>query len=238
MGMAGPPEEPRFCRKCSYNLRGIESVRCPECGRPFEPADPKTYRRRPRTRWGVWVRRALILCLIGLVLYSLPILWLWWGWQREQAAGRKASDLGQVIADSIAPPALIRILPDRLEFLSERITDIAIWPSPQPLSDADLAPLKQCASLQRLTVLARRVTDSGFDALAGIPRLEEIYLSCEGVTDDGIVRLSRAPSLQRVEIRRTEVGDKALEALAAMPHIRHIGLTSDAWTEPTVQRLR
>lgn len=27
-----------FCPHCSYNLRGIESERCPECGRPFDRA--------------------------------------------------------------------------------------------------------------------------------------------------------------------------------------------------------
>jgi hypothetical protein len=32
-----------FCRDCFYNLRGLETFRCPECGRFFDPRDPRTY---------------------------------------------------------------------------------------------------------------------------------------------------------------------------------------------------
>lgn len=32
------------CRKCDYPLRGLIENRCPECGRPFDPGDPKTMR--------------------------------------------------------------------------------------------------------------------------------------------------------------------------------------------------
>ena len=45
-------EEPaRYCRGCGYNLRGLTVPRCPECGRPFDPADPHTYREHPIRRW-------------------------------------------------------------------------------------------------------------------------------------------------------------------------------------------
>jgi hypothetical protein len=31
-----------LCWECGYSLRGLEQHRCPECGRPFDPADPAT----------------------------------------------------------------------------------------------------------------------------------------------------------------------------------------------------
>jgi hypothetical protein len=34
-----------FCKACKYELRGAASRRCPECGRPFDPADPRTFHR-------------------------------------------------------------------------------------------------------------------------------------------------------------------------------------------------
>lgn len=34
-------EVDRECRKCGYNLRGLQDPRCPECGEPFF-LDPKT----------------------------------------------------------------------------------------------------------------------------------------------------------------------------------------------------
>lgn len=43
MGISTPPVEAR-CLGCGYALRGLEGGVCPECGRPFDPADPLTYR--------------------------------------------------------------------------------------------------------------------------------------------------------------------------------------------------
>ena len=37
-----------FCTKCKYDLRGsIQERRCPECGWPFNPERPRTYRPSP-----------------------------------------------------------------------------------------------------------------------------------------------------------------------------------------------
>jgi predicted amidophosphoribosyltransferase len=33
----------KACIRCGYRLDGIESRRCPECGDPFDPADPLTF---------------------------------------------------------------------------------------------------------------------------------------------------------------------------------------------------
>ncbi|MFO0839646.1 MAG: hypothetical protein U1D55_14110 [Phycisphaerae bacterium] len=32
------------CRSCGYALVGLTVARCPECGLPFDPDDPTTYR--------------------------------------------------------------------------------------------------------------------------------------------------------------------------------------------------
>lgn len=52
----------RICLGCKYDLRGLDTPRCPECGRPFDPDDPTTtgpvpWHRRP---WEPWV--ALACC--------------------------------------------------------------------------------------------------------------------------------------------------------------------------------
>src|SRR5436190_23642408 len=39
------------CLQCDYLLRGLTEPRCPECGREFDPADPKTYATGPRIGW-------------------------------------------------------------------------------------------------------------------------------------------------------------------------------------------
>lgn len=42
----GPPnrgQPQRYCLGCGYYLDGLSRTRCPECGREFNPNDPKTY---------------------------------------------------------------------------------------------------------------------------------------------------------------------------------------------------
>lgn len=36
-------EPARYCRGCGYSLHGLPEPRCPECGRNYDPADPRTY---------------------------------------------------------------------------------------------------------------------------------------------------------------------------------------------------
>jgi hypothetical protein len=37
-----------YCLGCYYDLRGLSSDRCPECGRPFDPALPSTFSRQAK----------------------------------------------------------------------------------------------------------------------------------------------------------------------------------------------
>jgi hypothetical protein len=79
------------CRKCRYDLRGIECNLCPECGTDFNPDDPQSMfiARRPprwaqalskRTRWIAWASIPLMLLLIvahALFISTLELLWLY-----------------------------------------------------------------------------------------------------------------------------------------------------------------
>jgi hypothetical protein len=40
-------QTPRYCLKCFYALRDLDSHVCPECGRGFDPDDPRTTSARP-----------------------------------------------------------------------------------------------------------------------------------------------------------------------------------------------
>jgi len=64
------------CVGCDYLLRGLSQNRCPECGREFDPGNPKTFVVGPRLGWlgkqllaGVrWP--TLGLCGVGVVLLA------------------------------------------------------------------------------------------------------------------------------------------------------------------------
>jgi hypothetical protein len=59
-----------YCRNCGYALIGLPVHRCPECGRPFRPDDPRTFLRRD-TRLG---HRCLLLALSGVAMVVLALV--------------------------------------------------------------------------------------------------------------------------------------------------------------------
>jgi hypothetical protein len=89
-GDATAPAESTFvCRGCGYALDGLEGDRCPECGRPFDPENVATVRRRGweiTPTYDVFERagaREAVkngFCLPGL-LFTVPYLLaigMWW----------------------------------------------------------------------------------------------------------------------------------------------------------------
>ncbi|MCG3126618.1 MAG: hypothetical protein CHACPFDD_01469 [Phycisphaerae bacterium] len=62
------------CRGCGYLLRGLPAPVCPECGRSFDPTDPRSFLPSPRRhrarRW--IVRGAVGLSIIALLFVFLP----------------------------------------------------------------------------------------------------------------------------------------------------------------------
>ena len=82
-----PASEPLcYCRKCGYALRGLSEARCPECGRGFDPGNPRTTRRRPPRRGMRWVWRAGFALLTLVLLLAGAWGWLYWDWRLEQQA--------------------------------------------------------------------------------------------------------------------------------------------------------
>lgn len=60
------------CLECYYTLYGLENPRCPECGRPFDLADPTTYTTRPPfVRWQLWLPGFVLAVISGLVVTLL-----------------------------------------------------------------------------------------------------------------------------------------------------------------------
>jgi len=63
--------ESACCWGCGYSLRGLGENRCPECGRGFEPGEPRSYRLPGRApAWVAWMAKAP-----GRVLISVYAVW-------------------------------------------------------------------------------------------------------------------------------------------------------------------
>ncbi len=69
--------QPMFCHSCGYRLDHLESDRCPECGRVFEPADPTSYTLDPRSwpRIGKRCSNIMSCAAIGTVLFGWSNWW-------------------------------------------------------------------------------------------------------------------------------------------------------------------
>lgn len=55
------------CLDCGYDLRGLETARCPECGRDFDPRNPTTFGTRADNVDHRYVRVAAALLATTLV---------------------------------------------------------------------------------------------------------------------------------------------------------------------------
>ena len=75
-----------YCTSCDYPLAGVPGTVCPECGRAFDPADPKTFAAKPGARRRRWTRRALyalgVLVLIELFAPS-RVAKFTWSWPNQ-----------------------------------------------------------------------------------------------------------------------------------------------------------
>ena len=55
------PAAPKRCIDCFYILDHLQSGTCPECGRTFDPADPKTFTTKPPFVWWTYWLPALLV---------------------------------------------------------------------------------------------------------------------------------------------------------------------------------
>lgn len=64
------------CKACNYSLWKLTEHRCPECGRAFDPANPKTFRGKPKepVHWGCYVMFLLVMLFLvcWIVMLMLP----------------------------------------------------------------------------------------------------------------------------------------------------------------------
>ena len=151
---------PRFCRRCNYDLRAtISENRCPECGRPFDPLNPRTTLPRPARRWLRHLRRAAYLLLTVVLLLAAVWGWFFWGWYSERQA-------------------LLSLKLDPDDFVHVQYTTILTpWPN-QHLGSA-------CFVLDRAVAvdLLNRSDLTNLTPLARLTNLQQLDLNGTSVTD-------------------------------------------------------
>jgi hypothetical protein len=207
-----------FCRTCGYALVGSPSNRCPECGREFDPANPRTFLAHPRQS----VLRRIVKIAFVLFCLTLPldgyVGYLAWQVHRESKAIQILKANGARVTTYDTTPSWAK---DRFhghaDWLWQRAMEVETYPRTKnaaqsiaalanlkslraldlrgwgkAVTDNDLAQLKGLTSLQYLNLNGTQVTDAGLEQLKNFTTLVNLYLDHTQVTDAGMAELQLA----------------------------------------------
>ena len=206
-----PPIPAGYCKHCGYDLRGLPSPRCPECGKDFDPANPRTFARRPpRSPVWRWAKRLTLLLLAAIALLAGTWGWFYWGWRQEQQALAKLSGFSVEHIELVVPPWLVqRVGP--AGFVFRRTIELSG-------EKGDLSLLARFKRLQTLDLYSEKAQDlSPLSKLTGLTHLT-LEAPCEDLSP-----LSSLPRLQVLHILQANICD--LSSLAKLTQLRELYLT-------------
>ena len=195
VGLTGETEA--YCRGCFYPLRGLTTPRCPECGRVFDPANPKTMHVGPPI--GPWLRR---LVRGPGILYHLiavaAVAWLMYAASVPYVStallyGERAAIAWGGVWCARLSAALVAMIVCRRRS-ARRAWRWWRWPIAPAMTALTLALLKTDAPLRVRFALARPAFDRLVAQLSqpGVGRARDIWLDTFHVGSARIVRHGEA----------------------------------------------
>lgn len=99
----GEPQEDPTCQACGYKLVGLESTRCPECGRAFLPNDRPITTRAEHLSWAALVRTMTLGILVSTGLFAVAVI--------RAPAGELSDFLTQIFTDPLSLARFDRPIP-------------------------------------------------------------------------------------------------------------------------------
>lgn len=226
---------PIFCKTCGYCLYGLPENRCPECGRPFDPADPGTFRTRPLRATRRWALRAALVLLLMCAPPGGTWLWFYWGWRQEQPVLQRLTVKGAYVEyKTVGPDWVTRCMPAKAAFVLRRaqaISCVTCFPH-TPASEADFRGLDTLAELESLDLSLSRATDSTMAMVGRLTRLRRLNLCWAS-------NWARGPEsiCQSAEPVITARGWAALAGLHDLTHLCFVGEKLDDGAVALILRL-
>jgi hypothetical protein len=99
------------------------------------------------------------------------------------------------------------------------------------IADANLAPLKDVASVVDLNLAGTRVTDAGLQSLASLTNLVTLHLEHTKISDAGLANLKNLSHLAYLNLFDTGVTDQGIDQLKSLTKLKHLYLWQTKVTE-------
>jgi hypothetical protein len=227
-----------FCKGCGYALVGLESTKCPECGRGFDLANRRTFARRPpRSALWRWGRRVLAGVLLLLLTAGTGVGWLWWGWRAEQPTIARLRGLQQQVQVSpIGPERLRRVLGKRWGYLAERVDSASVVSL--GAAETEQLDLRSFAHVQKLWLIDCELSNSNLSNLAGLQKLRELELTNLTIEKPDLAFLEQLPALSSLELWGEWVQKAGCEHIGCLQHLKVLDLHTTGITDADLQQLR
>jgi Leucine-rich repeat (LRR) protein len=113
---------------------------------------------------------------------------------------------------------------DNLKVVAQlsRLQYLSLWGV--PITDAGLAHLRGCPTLETLGLAYTAITDAGLAHLSNLPLLRQLDLPNTKVTDAGMVHLPKLARLQSLDLTETKVTGAGLRQLQKSPSLTSLRL--------------
>ena len=248
-----------YCRGCDYALVGLRSPRCPECGRRFDPADPRTFTRHPRLRHFVRRAAATLTLLAGLLAIAVALFY-WQHTVHRDLIGRVKAAGCTYETDRIGPkwfndriarrewPVIETLV--KIDFVAGLVTDRELERL-EPLSrlktlafngaqvtDVGAEHLRSLRHLETLEIFGSRITDAGLAAIGRLTRLQQLDLFSADITDEGLAHIARLGNLRRLSLGNTRITDRGLARLEPCAGLKFLDLSGTDVTDAGVEAIK
>jgi hypothetical protein len=228
-----------YCRQCGYQLAGLSQSRCPECGRPFDPRNPRTFLRWPRS-WTVrrWIHRAEHTLLGGLIGIGLLIgglwlylrLWCYPEWKSEQPIIAAIKRIGGRANSGLRPawPAHVPLGWLGWEYRDRvKSVDLSRFPSDsvRRLSAENLEQIATLGHLEQLGVVGYQFDPSSLKYVTAIKTLRSLRIAShtpDAKVDTETVYFKGLTNLTHLELTNTDLSDNGLQHLEGMTQLESL----------------
>ena len=224
--------EPRYCRRCSYDLRLLPAGACPECGRAFDPKDRKSFRSRPRMAAG-WRRVfQLMMLLAGLTTIASAALETW-RWMRikshsvEVAAADALKARGAVVLwKTTENPTWLEARLGLQQCLNHVWIVEFRWASGMAVRAEDLQQLQAFDRLERLLLFRLKLEKGALLQVRCARTLKLLSLDEAHWPEKSseLLDLSELTQLEELSMQGTLIDDSSIKGLAGLSQMRILNL--------------